>query len=576
MTFLYPIALASLASLGAVVFLHMFVFRGQRRQVSSLHLWQTQRSQRLEGEQKRKPPVTLPLILELLCALLLVLLVSGLVRSGTDSLSHIVVVLDSSASMNARDGEGSSRERAIAAVEKQLQQLDKNGRVTLVASGFEPSILGGESLPTAEARGVLADWRPAGPTHALQPSVDLARALAGKQSMPMLVTDHVVAHDGVQLAAIGKPVENTGWVAARWMGGGKVFALVQYFGDTPGQCEVVLHSPDAPLSRTQVDFTLSAAVPLTFDVPDGVDTVRLELPADALSNDNTLWLTRPKRPRLQVALRLENELLLACTRRALLATGEAEPSDSSPFDIVFCTEDAPESDAPLVVRLHTPADADAKGYSGPFIVGVHDELTTGVELQGVIWAADPEFRAAEGAVALLSAGEVPLLVRDGRTLTLNLLPNGSNVFSAPAWPVLINNMVRHVRDRAPGMRRFSYRLGESLTVRRPHAWQGTVTVKRPDGSGKDFTGNPIRYGRLEREGVYRIQTDSGIIMATFNVNLLAEAESNLTSAAASDPPGSLRPSIRAERAAHPLQRELGLPILAMLLLCWTLLQKRKA
>jgi Aerotolerance regulator N-terminal len=574
MTFLYPWALFGLASLGGIVFLHMFVFRGQRRQVSSLHLWQARHSQRLEGEQKRKPPVTLPLILELLCALLLVLLISGLVRSGTDSLSHIVVVLDSSASMNAQTDKGATRDAAVAAVDAQLQRLDKRGRVTLVASGFEPGIIGGESLPADAARRALADWRPAGPTHALQPSVDLARALAGERSIPMLVTDHIVAHDGVQLAAVGRPVENTGWIAARWIGGGKVFALVQYFGDTPGQSEVVLHGPDAPLSRTEVDFTRATSVPLTFEAPDGVDTLRLTLPDDALPNDNTLWLTRPKRPRLLVALRLDDELLTGYVRRAVLATGEAEPSDSDLADIVFCAETAPDTDAPLVVRLHAADAATAQGYSGPFIVGAHDDLTAGVDLDGVIWAADPKFRAAEGSVSLLSAGEVPLLVRDGRTLTLNLLPKGSNVFTAPAWPVLINNMVRRVRDAAPGLRRSSYRLGESLTLRRPRAWQGEVSIERPDGSRTEFAGNPIRYGRLEREGVYRIHTDSGVV-ATFNVNLLSDAESDLTGAATSDLTGSLRPAEREERTAHPLQRELGLPMLAMLLLAWTLLERRR-
>jgi len=101
LTFLYPWGLISLASLGAVAFLYFYVFRGKRIEVSALFLWGTGQSLRTEGQRRRHPPITWPLILELCIALLLTLLAAGLVYQRMTERRHVVVVLDSSASMNA-------------------------------------------------------------------------------------------------------------------------------------------------------------------------------------------------------------------------------------------------------------------------------------------------------------------------------------------------------------------------------------------------------------------------------------------------------------------------------------------
>src|SRR3990172_7537505 len=120
---LYPWGLFALASLGGIVFLYFYVFRGRPIEVSALFLWQVSRSLEREGPQRKRPPLTLPLLLELLAALLMSLLVAGLTYYSESSHPHAVVLLDASASMNAGEGGETFRDGARETVMRLLDSL---------------------------------------------------------------------------------------------------------------------------------------------------------------------------------------------------------------------------------------------------------------------------------------------------------------------------------------------------------------------------------------------------------------------------------------------------------------------
>ncbi len=323
--FALPWGLLALGALGAVVFLYFFVFRGKRIEVSSLHLWQAARSLRLEGQRKRRPPVTLPLVLELLSALLLALLAAGLAWSREAKVRHLIVVLDSSASMNAEADGAAFRERAVGQVMRYFDELGADGRVTLVASGFEPRVLGRHSLERQAAAESLAGWRPSGPTHPMAPAVELALALGQEDAAPILLTDHPAPVEGARVVALGRPLQNTGWVSCHWTGPGELFALARHFGQGAPVKQVKATTADGRLlTEAELDFA-RGAVPLTLQVPPEVATVRLELPPDALENDNVLLTNRPLYMPVPVAVELEDEALARYVRRALDATGPTPP-----------------------------------------------------------------------------------------------------------------------------------------------------------------------------------------------------------------------------------------------------------
>ncbi len=570
--FAYPWGLLALAGAGAVVFLYFFVFRGKRIEVSSLHLWQAARSQRLEGQRKRRPPLTLPFLLELLSVLLLALLVAGLAFRRQWQFLHLVVVLDSSASMSAvMDGE-SFRDRAAAQVTKCFDRLGRKGRVTLVESGFEPRILGGEPLDRQQAADVLRKWRPSGPDHPLGPSVELARALGQEDAPPLLLTDHPLELEGVQVAAVGRPAENTGWVSCHWAGGDELFALAAHFGAERPTKTVTIYGDGAKMGETEIDFSQRRQVPLSVEVPDEVSRVRLELPDDALANDNVLHTVRPVYTSVAVRVDLKRQSLARYARRAVAASDRAAITDAGDADLLLCDEARPAGTERFRVAVHQPEPAASTPYVGPFGVDGFHPFTRGIDLSGVIWPADSAFRP-EGGLTLLWCGEVPLAVLKEDTLTLNLDGGSDQLFTSPVWPVLIANVLEYVHERSPGLKRLSYRLGEDLGFYRPSSWQGEVEIESPQGERRRFEGDHVYFGRLKREGVYRIYCDEKQV-ASFDVNLLSEAESDLTGAASADAGRPIETAVARQVRGRQFHREFALIVLALLFGCWYLLERR--
>lgn len=576
MHFLHPLGLISLASLGGVLFLYFYVFRGRRVEVSALFLWATGRSLTREGQTRRRPPVSLPLFLELLAALLLSLTVAGLVYRRVTTHAHMVVILDSSASMNAGQGGESLRLAAREKILELCREMGRNSRVTIVESGFGGRILKGKPLSAAEAAACLDAWQPSAPDHSFGLAIEIARSLAGGDGAIILLTDKPADAGDVVGLGIGRPMENTAWVAAHWAGRSEVFALVRHFGGGEPTKTVAVYGDGAEVARRKVDFKEGDAMPLVFQVPDDVASVRMELPRDALANDNVLRLTRPVR--LAVATRIDvgDAVLAGHVAKALAASDKVELIEEGAAALVFTRSDAEpdeSGDELLEVAFHVLDQETARPYVGPYFIDGFHRLTRGLDLKGAVWAGDADVRTERKDV-LISVGEVPLVVLDGRRLGVNLTPARTNIFQMPAWPVLMSNIVDYVHARTPGLKRASYRLGESLSFYQPARWEGEIVIEDPDAVRLTFDGDHVYYGRLKREGSYRIMA-GGEQVATIDVNLLSESESDLTGLTSFGDVGSVRSSLFSETDAKPFHQELSLASVALLLFCWSLLERRK-
>ena len=591
MYFLYPWGLISLASLGGVLFLYLHVFRGKRIPVSALFLWDAGQSLRTEGQERRRPPITWPLILELLAALLLSLLVAGLGRSRMADRRHLVVVLDSSASMNAAEGQASVRGRAKETLQHIYRLLGRDGRVSLIRTGRGVELVGGRPLSQDDAEALLRDWEPSDPPHSMRPAIELARSLVKEEDKIVLLTDGpagagVGGSANIITLGVGRAVENTGWIAAHWMGESKLFALVKHFGAGKPKKTVVLRGGGRKLGTVTADFARRDALPLVFDVPEDVSSVSLELPADGLANDNVLRVTRPQRLVLPAKVDVAHPRLDSHLRKALAATGKVELIDPAWLALSFSragTSPPAASSGRFEVHFYVGPKDKARPYVGPYFsnhLATAAGLLRGVDLHGVIWAADPAFTLPDkDAEVLVSVGDVPLVAITGgvvaeQRLIVNVAPERSSLFRAPAWPVLISNIVDYVHDRSPGLKRFSFRLGESLSFRRPKAWEGAVAVEAPDGERVAFEGDHIYYGRFDKDGIYTVLA-KGVKVASLDVNLLAEAESDLTGASSFGDLDEVEAALMPEKERRLFHRELLVGAGAMLLCCWLLLERQR-
>src|SRR3990172_7221022 len=106
MEFANPWGLLALLSLPAIAVIHLYRRRFPPLQIAGLHLWGIESEVRAAGRRRERLPITATLLLELLAGLLLALLLSRPRLADLDSIEHLVVVLDNSASMQARPKDG--------------------------------------------------------------------------------------------------------------------------------------------------------------------------------------------------------------------------------------------------------------------------------------------------------------------------------------------------------------------------------------------------------------------------------------------------------------------------------------
>ena len=570
---LYPWGLASLASLGGILFLYLYQFRGRRVEVSALFLWRTEENSGREGRQRRRIPWTLPLLLELLAALLLSLAVAGFAYSRTVSRPRAVVLLDSSASMNARSAGSSFRERAAQKVSRVFDQMGERGRVTLVETGFGGRLLGDELLTRREADEAISRWRPAAPPHSFGPALELARSLLGEEGSILLVTDHRPGVEGAEVVGVGRGLPNTGWLNARWREDGGIFAVARHYGSEGGRKTVEISDGDRVLARRELDFGKRRSIPLTVEVPEEVSSVELRLPDDALPNDNTVYLARAPQPVVPLQVNLSGGRMKDAIWKALRSVADIAVVESDEPALSFSAGEGGSAGALTEVTFRAAPEGDRRVYSGPYFVEPYHPLTRGMSLKGALWAADPDYEPDSGRV-LASVGSVPLLVLRGSELVLNLAPaaDRSNIFQMAAWPVLVSNLLKWTHGRMPGLKRHTYRLGERVSFEKPPAWPSPVIVEAPGGETTAFTDTRIQLATLEQVGIYRVRAGDRVV-ARFHANLLSGDESDLSSATAF---GSVRDATGGEVAGEGrsfFHQELAAAAAFLLLGCWFLLNR---
>jgi hypothetical protein len=126
------------------------------------------------------------------------------------SAEHLVVVLDSSASMGAVVDGRTLRDKAVELVRERIDALGRGSRVTLVRSGPRPSLVAGPAAFPGDARERLSEWHPLAARHDLHPALALALELAGAGKV-LVITDHYEPDEwpaAVELVSVGAPADN--------------------------------------------------------------------------------------------------------------------------------------------------------------------------------------------------------------------------------------------------------------------------------------------------------------------------------------------------------------------------------
>jgi Ca-activated chloride channel homolog len=543
MSFANPWGLLALAALPAILAIHLYQRRFPRWEVAGLHLWTPETIQPLPGRQRERLPITNSLILELLCAFLLAMLLAQPRFGDPEAVSHLVVVLDHSASMSARLPGGTSlRDAAVAEIERRANAAGRNGVVTVILTGERPSLLAGPAIPWSEAAPLVAAWAPSVPRHGFESAWDLGLQLVEKSGRVVFVTDRIeeeqVTPETLEVVSVGRKLENVALEATRWTfssvtGKGELFVRVKNVGRKDQSCTVkgqlagrpVSTTPNSPpveaagdtLFEKTVDIAAGSSESLVFEVPGGLRQLRVSLSTaeDGLAIDSVADLVEPKVRTVRVAVTLPAEQGGDLIRRVLRSLPDVDVTDAADAHLIIAAGGtapdgatsrwwlgvggappvlmkpvAAEGAAPANAKPAEEASPGTRDFLGPYLMEKGHPLLDGLTLTGVVWGGARTDLKGD-ALPLISTGNTPLLSRlgTGRRVAYHLNINlaRSNLPETPDWPILLNNLVEQRRADLPGLQRWNYRLGETVRLRleEPAAEaarsDGTPPAPVPDG-----------------------------------------------------------------------------------------------
>lgn len=561
--FTHPLGLLALLALPAILALHLYRRRFEPRPISGLFLWRVDDRVPLAGRKRERIVNSASLFAELLAAAALGLAFAGPRASCSGgSAEHLVVVLDSSASMAAEVEGTSARDACVALVRERIDALGRGSRVTLVRSGSRPALVAGPAAYPAEAGERIGEWRPGAARHDLHPALALALELAGGGKV-VVVTDRFEpeAWPGtVELVSVGEPADNLAIThAARSREGDstgdKVFVTVASFARSESRTRLRVLSEGREIAVEDLAIPAGSREHRSFEVPAGTGVLELEIARDALAVDDVALLAPPASRTVALHASLGEEDL-----RALGLRGAGEKGIERWLALVpNSVEAGSEEAAHLVLSRGVSGGAGAWCWSfeaqgearrdliGPFLGERGHRLLEGTTLEGIVWSVDPGL-GLPGA-PLVSAGNDPILTeeRDGeRTIwRANLDVARSSLQRSPDWPILLANAAELRREALPGPQRTNVHVGETLTYRpgselaslAPGEVARYVLEGPFDASGAALrTGTPstrevtaleqVLVEGLEEPGLYRL-AHSGRAVAEFALSFSDAAESDL-------------------------------------------------
>jgi len=549
MVLLNPWGLLALLSIPLIIGLHFFRERKRVRRIGGLHLWEFARVTTPAGRRFDRIVRSLPLLFQLLAALLLSLLIAGLDWPTRLEARHFTIVADDSISMQARPKGASASERAAATISKWAREGD---RFTLIRAGSRSSLVAGPFATRAELINGLNAWQPESPVCMLDSAMNLAAKFAGASGKVLFATDSTSEMGdyakAIEVHAEGTPAPNAAIVFADRIRVeprmDRVVASVRLYATEGRQATLRAIVDGQEVASQQISLTPGSAANLDFKLPitDRPVTLAIE-PPDALTVDDKVILA-PVAVKTVKAYVEDFGELNGALRKAVESVPDAYVTDDPRIAELVFTKAA--NDAPTQA-LRTYVLPDVTTTSGQriaqgqeLVLSPRSRITDNLALEGVMWTYTP--RAVSGAAALsalIAHTSQPLLslsrqVGNHQVLEFNLNRDATNLFRTTAWPMMVQGMVEECRDAMPGMSRTNYRTGEEIPIHlvTEQTLERTFALRRV-GETKPLATYNEELPPVLRDlpsGAFEIVQAPGSgekVLATFHVNLFAPGESDL-------------------------------------------------
>jgi Ca-activated chloride channel family protein len=558
MTFLAPAAAFFALTLPAIVALYFLRIRRPTRVVPALNLWPDQVRDRQANVPWQRLRFSWLLLLQLLAAAALVAAaVQPVLSAGTSLARHSVVLIDVSASMQARDVQPTRLDEAKKEVGAIIDQLGPQDRMTLVAVGPVPrivaSVVGDRDALHRAVDGLGASNGSADLSSALALAAGLVRP--GDDARGYLFSDGIVGPvrtDAstslpfpVEYHPIGVSGENIGLtslVVRTSAQSRAAFLHLQNFGQQARTFSLEWRADGALVDVRQLTLTGGQAQDLVLPVPSGATVVSAHIAAgDIFSLDDTVTAVARAPNTFRVLLVTAGNVFL---QQALALRGDIQldvvaPADyksSAPYAMSIFDRFSPTTlpNGPFISIDPPPgsplAGGAAIGIGRVRATDAGDPLLTNVDLNDVHIARSQDLRSSTFGRSLITSLQTPLvLVRDEpfRQALFGFDLHESDLPLRIAFPILVQNLSEWILP--PSVPSNSFHPDEPVTLV-PETGATSVAVVQPNGSRQAVAvGAVATFGDTNQVGLYTVeQVVSGKINRSwFTVNLFSDQVSQL-------------------------------------------------
>ncbi|MDR2862904.1 MAG: BatA domain-containing protein [Puniceicoccales bacterium] len=452
-----PAGLWALLGIPALLVIHILQARARRVSSSTLFLLDRLAPESRGGWQWERLRNSIPLWLQLLAVLVLAWVLTEPRWIRENASQQIIVVLDSSLSMDAALDDTRAR---LPARLRTVAALAMRTEWTLLESDSRaPVLYRGDSL---DALGdALAKWRPALGEHDFSPVLQLATALARGHGAVVFVTDHAEeVSGGAAVLSFAKPRDNTGFVGSsvEETSEGVVWhALVRNHGATRRSLEWRVKAGERETQPVALVLAPGETQAIGGTLPPAAAATVLLAP-DGFTLDDSLPLVRPRIKPVRVSLQISGPEREAVER--VLRGVEGIQIVNTPGDAdLFFAQRAPDGTGVVRAKpsvLFPAADSPEKPLEGWVVADSH-ALVSGVAWQGLICATATALPLRAEDSALVWRGDTPLVTLRQEnprptppSLFFNFHPSKTNALRLPAFVILLRRYIESIREALPG------------------------------------------------------------------------------------------------------------------------------
>lgn len=580
--FANPLGFWALLGIPAVLLIHFLQRESRRLPISTLFLLEHIDRESVKGRQFDRLRQSIPLWLQLLGVMILTWLLAEPRWTSARSVQRVVLVIDSSASMEAfaKEVDQTLREKIppltalVGTTEYSLIESAVTGANLYRGTSFE------------EMMASLNEWSPSASAHSPEAALRVGRSLAGTEGTLIFVTDHLLEDIpfGAALLSVGNPIANVGFAGLRvdteadkttWQ------ATLRNYSDTPESRSWFLASGQQRTESRPVDLAPGETRTLQGQFPGDGDRITLVLEPDRFSSDDVLHLVRPAPKPLIVSRTGASgvEPLVA----GLIASLENTPQATAGTipDLVFATYNPLQpGDLPAVSIVFLNQEQVPKQFFNGPVVAANHPLVEDLDWQGLIARSTPSLPLIEGETVLLWQGDRALILlrEDGtrQQLIFNFDVVHANAPRLPAFVILIHRFVHRVREKKIGLESMNTELRQSLTVAHdPSPAADLLTLVTADGR-LSIAPDKARYLRAPgAPGFFQlVQGDTPLLNAS--ANFADTREADFSEATVFSDLDSLPRKISEQRSVSDPWWQLWLfALAATTLLCWFYLNRPK-